>query len=135
MKTKTKIDFYFHFRFCFHFHFRFCFCFHFRFCFRFCFCFHFRFCFCFHFHFCFCFRFCISFFFLGFLFKFYYGTSRPLYTWTELVRALLKTLSLVVFFSIFLTTNFCVLSNSLKFDDDKTFQNIPYLLDQAPTLD
>ena len=69
MKTKTKICFYFHFRYCFHFdfhfrfcfyfsfwcHFRFCFCFHFRFCF--CFCFQFHFCFCFHLRFCFCFHF------------------------------------------------------------------------------
>ena len=47
MKTKTKIHFYFHFRFCFHFHFRFCFYFHFRVCFTLV------------------------------IYKFYYGTSRP----------------------------------------------------------
>ena len=88
MKTKTKIDFYFHVRFLFHFVFRFCFhfCFHFRFrfClhFRFWFCFHFpfSFCFCFHFRFYFCFRFCFSFIFWVFIFKFSYRNSRPLYT-------------------------------------------------------
>ena len=84
MKTKTKICFYFHFRFCFHFDFHFRFCFHFCFCFhlRSCFCFHFRFCFCFCFHFCFCFGFCFTFIFLVFFFNFTVaplGHHTPLY--------------------------------------------------------
>ena len=90
MKTKTKIHFYFHFGFCFHFHFRFCFYFHFRVCFTLVFAFVFVFHFGFRFRVCFSFSFSFLFlffvfifyffyflFFLVFIYKFYYGTSRP----------------------------------------------------------
>ena len=72
MKTKTKIHFCFHFRFCFHF------------------CFHFRFCFCFHFRFVFCFRFYLFIYlFIYFLFLFLIFTMASLGHHTVLQKGVL----------------------------------------------
>ena len=89
IKTKTKIHFCFHFRFCFHFVFHFRFCFHFCFHSGFGFCFHFGFCFCFHFRFSFCFRFYLFIYLFIFLFLFLNFTMASLGHHTVLQKGVL----------------------------------------------